>query len=341
MQNPGKAFGSRATWLVPIIYHLLSFDAAKALRLLFDLGPLTGRPKYDVIHCHFGPGGEIGRRLRKIGALKGRLITTFYGYDITLFLKEHGEQVYYDLFREGDLFMYISDFIGEKLIHAGCPVHKSLRFRLGTDLRQFDFSERHVQPGEIIRLITVARLVEKKGLEYSIKAIAQLIKIHPVLRYDIVGEGPLHQELSHLIKQLEVEDKIKLLGWKNKDEVRALYAEAHIFLLTSVTSSAGDTEGQGVVLQEAQAMGLPVVCTNHNGFPESILPGQSGFLVPERDVDAIAHKISKLMEDPQQWAEVGRKGRRFVEREFDLNKRNDALVEVYQNLIRFDDRREG
>lgn len=326
----------RATSLGQIINHFLFFDAAKALRLVFDLGPLIGRPKYDVIHCHFGPVGELGRRLRKIGALEGRLVTTFHGYDITCFLKKHGEKVYYDLFREGDLFMYSSEFVGEKLIRAGCPSHKSLRFRLGTDMRQFSFSERHVRPGDLIRLITVARLVEKKGLEYSIKAVAQLMKIHPALRYNIVGEGPLHQDLSHLVHELQVEDKIKLLGWKNKDEVRALYAEAHIFLLTSVTSSTGDEEGQGLVLQEAQAMGLPVVCTNHNGFPESILPGQSGFLVPEREIGAIAHQLSELIKNPQQWVEIGRRGRRFVESEFDLNKRNCALVDVYEKLIRFE-----
>lgn len=81
-------------------------------------------------------------------------------------------------------------------------------------------------------------------------------------------------------------------------------------------------------------MGLPVVCTNHNGFPESIMPGESGFLVPEREVDAIVHQVSELIKNPQRWAEIGQKGRRFVEREFDLNKRTDALVEVYQKLIR-------
>ena len=330
----GKLLTRQAKALVPVINHLLRFDVSKALRLAFDLGPLVGRPKYDVIHCHFGPAGELGRSLRKIGVLEGPLITTFYGYDITSFLKEHGERYYYDLFREGDLFLYLSDFIGKKLIRAGCPSRKSFRFRLGTDLRQFSFSERHVRPGEVIRLLTVARLVEKKGLEYSIKAVAQLIKTHPSLKYDIVGEGPLHGELSNLIHELEVQDKIKLLGYRNKDEVRALYAEAHIFLLTSVTSSNGDEEGQGVVLQEAQAMGLPVVCTNHNGFPESIMPGESGFLVPEREVDAIVHQVSELIKNPQRWAEIGQKGRRFVEREFDLNKRTDALVEVYQKLIR-------
>jgi colanic acid/amylovoran biosynthesis glycosyltransferase len=323
----------RPAWLPQIITHLLRFDPAKASRLVFDLGPLLGRPKYDVIHCHFGPIGELGRRLRRIGALEGRLITTFHGYDVGHFLKEQGENAYNDLFREGDLFTYSSNFVGERLMHAGCPPDKSIRFRLGVDLRQFSFSERYVWPGEPIRVITVARLAEKKGLEYSIQAVAEVIKAHPVLRYDIVGGGPLRQHLSHLIHKLKVEDNVKMLGPKSRDELRALYARAHIFLLTSVTSSTGDQEGQGLVLQEAQAVGLPVICTNHNGFPEGILPGQSGFLVPERDVGATAHQLTELIKDPSRWAEIGRNGRRFVECEFDLDKRNSALLEVYKGLI--------
>jgi colanic acid/amylovoran biosynthesis glycosyltransferase len=87
-----------------------------------------------------------------------------------------------------------------------------------------------------------------------------------------------------------------------------------------------------MVLQEAQAMGLPVVCTQHNGFPESILDGQSGFLVPERDADTLSAKLAELIAQPDLWLEIGKKGRAFVEAEFDLNKRNDALVELYRKL---------
>ena len=87
-----------------------------------------------------------------------------------------------------------------------------------------------------------------------------------------------------------------------------------------------------MVLQEAQAMGLPVVCSRHNGFPESILDGQSGFLVPERDVDALAACLGKLLQSPETWPEMGRRGRAYVEAEYDLEKRNDALVALYRAL---------
>jgi colanic acid/amylovoran biosynthesis glycosyltransferase len=76
-------------------------------------------------------------------------------------------------------------------------------------------------------------------------------------------------------------------------------------------------------------MGLPVVCTRHSGNPEGILEGKSGFLVPERDVDALAERLAEIISRPETWPEMGRQGRAFVETEHDLDERNDALVELY------------
>jgi colanic acid/amylovoran biosynthesis glycosyltransferase len=299
---------------------------------LYGRGLLPNQATYDVIHCHFGPMGIFGQRLRDIGALRGPLLTTFHGYDIASYVAAHGAAAYRDLFRKGDAITCSSSFIRGKLIAAGCDAAKIILFRLGTDLTKFDFLERVSDADGAIRLITVARLVEKKGLEYSIQAFAKLVKEFSKLEYAIVGDGPLRDQLSGLIRRLGLTTKVTLLGWKTQEEIRQLFRQSHIFVLASVTSADGDFEGQGTVLQEAQAMGLPVVCTNHNGFPDSILDGQSGFLVPERDADALSAKLAELIRRPDSWAEIGGRGRAFVEAEFDLSKRNDALVELYELL---------
>jgi len=88
--------------------------------------------------------------------------------------------------------------------------------------------------------------------------------------------------------------------------MRHLYSESHIFILSSVTADNGDQEGQGLVLQEAQAMGLPVIATLHNGFPDSVINGKSAFLVPERDINALAERIEYLVEHPGLWPRWGR-----------------------------------
>jgi colanic acid/amylovoran biosynthesis glycosyltransferase len=244
-----------------------------------------------------------------------------------------GPDVYHKLFREGDAFTCSSKFVRAKLIAAGCDPAKIFLFKLGTDLAKFDFIERKPDSKDTtIRLITVARLVEKKGLEYSIQAVANIVRQFPNLEYTIVGDGYLRQDLSLLIERLNLQKNITLVGWKDQDEVRRLLAKSHIFILASVLSSDGDFEGQGIVLQEAQAAGLPTICTNHNGFSESILDGQSGFLVPERDADALSARLAELISQPNSWVEIGKKGRAFVEAKFDLSKRNDSLVELYRKL---------
>jgi colanic acid/amylovoran biosynthesis glycosyltransferase len=287
---------------------------------------------YDVIHCHFGTAGIFGQHLREIGVLTGPLLTTFHGSDIGSYVTRNGAGPYAELFRKGEAITCSSNFIRDKLISAGCDPAKIFLFKLGTDLTKFDFLDRRIGADGIIRLITVARLVEKKGLDYSIKAVANLVRQFPKLDYTIVGDGDLHRNLSLLIEQLNLRDSVKLVGWKTQEEIRQLYAKSHIFVLASVLSSDGDFEGQGLVLQEAQAMGMPVICTNHNGFPNSIVNGETGFLVPERDADGLSVKLAELIRQPDQWSTIGKKGRAFVEAEFDLNKRNDALVELYRSV---------
>jgi colanic acid/amylovoran biosynthesis glycosyltransferase len=94
----------------------------------------------------------------------------------------------------------------------------------------------------------------------------------------------------------------------------------------------GDEEGQGLVLQEAQACGLPVIATNHGALPEGLVPGQSGFLVPERDVDALAARLNYLIEHPELWPIMGRLGREFVVN-YDIRKLNSLLIELYRETI--------
>ncbi|MEN9223394.1 MAG: glycosyltransferase, partial [Thermostichus sp. BF3_bins_97] len=105
-------------------------------------------------------------------------------------------------------------------------------------------------------------------------------------------------------------------------------------LAPSVTASDGNQDAPVNVLKEAMAMGLPVISTWHGGIPELVQEGVSGFLVPERDPQALAERLSYLIQHPQRWSEMGRAGRSFVERVFDLETLNDELVRQYQRILR-------
>jgi len=306
---------------------------ALSLRLFYALlAFIRRRTTYDVIHCHFGPNGIIGVFLKESG-MKGKIITSFHGYDFSAYISQNGEGVYKDLFKKGDLFMANSEHTKNRLISLGCDERKIVKLPMGLDSDQFRFRPRKLELGQKIKILTVARLVEKKGIEYSIKAVANVMQKHQNIEYKIAGDGPLRKDLERLILDLGVKDKVHLLGWLERNEVIRVMDESHIFILSSVTAKNGDQEGQGVVLQEVQAMGLPVLATLHNGIPEGVVDGRSGFLVPERDVDALAEKLEYLIEHPELWVEMGRFGRKFVEENYEIKKLTRKLVEIYEECL--------
>jgi colanic acid/amylovoran biosynthesis glycosyltransferase len=111
-------------------------------------------------------------------------------------------------------------------------------------------------------------------------------------------------------------------------------SESDIFLAPSVTSLNGDQEGIPVVLMEALASGMPVISTYHSGIPELIEDGKSGFLTPERDVDALTEKICYLIEHNEKWQDIGNCGRKQVEEKYDINILNERLKLTYNKIAR-------
>jgi colanic acid/amylovoran biosynthesis glycosyltransferase len=306
---------------------------AGSLRLLYAASPLPGKRPYDIIQCHFGVNGLKGALLRDAGAARGKLVTTFHGFDLSVHLRRHGRHVYDELFARGDLFLPVTERWKRRLVELGCPEDKIEVHRMGVDLEQFPFEPRCARAGERCVVVSVARLVEKKGIEYGIRAVAKLSGEGHNVEYRIVGGGHLKPGLRRLIRELGVRDVVKLLGWRRRAEIQETLRAAHVFLAPSVTSREGDEEGVPVAIMEAMATGLPVVGTHHSGLPEVIQEGVTGFLVPERDVDGLADRLRRLVERPQSRAEMGRNGRLFVEQHHDNNKLNDRLVDTYRRLL--------
>ena len=288
---------------------------------------------YDIIHCQYGPLGQKVMLLRHLGILKGKLITSFRGFDISRYIQQYGSNVYSQLFEQGDLFLTACENFKHQLLKLGCNEKKAIVLRSGIDCDKFAFAPRRPDPDGRIRIVSTGRLVEKKGIEYGIRAVAKLAKMNQNLEYLIVGDGPLRENLQRLIQELDVSDTVKLLGWKQQQEVVDILDKAHILIAPSVTAKNGDREGIPNVLKEAMAMGLPVIGTRHSGVPELVQDGITGCLVPERDADALAEKLSYLIENPQLWMQMGRSGRKLVEDDYDSNKLNDELVEIYQQLL--------
>ncbi len=308
---------------------------ALSLRLLYNIIPFLNPvpSQYDVIFCHFGPNGLRGSIMRDLGLIQGKLCTVFHGFDLTGYLQREGDHAYDELFQKGDLFLPISNRWKQKLLDLGCPAEKIQVHHMGIDCKRFTFGPRQIPLDGVIQIVTVCRLVEKKGVEYGIRAVAHIRERHPKIQYTIIGDGPLKSDLEMLVAELKISDMVHLVGWKQRDEVIEILNQSQIFLSPSITACNGDQEGIPVALMEAMAMGMPVVSTFHSGIPELIEDGISGYLVPERDVEALAGKLHLLTEHSGKWEEVGSAARRFVEAFFDVEQLTDHLVDIYKKLV--------
>jgi len=314
--------------------HLRALDVlrfglqAASLRLLWGAHLFDGRREFDVIQCHFGPVGLKAALLRRAGAVRGALVTAFHGEDIINYPKRFRPGLYRPLFAEGALFLPISARWNDELAAQGCPPERIRVHRMGIDPDGFASAPRARGDGPL-RLLTVGRLVEKKGVADALRAIAAA---RARCEYVIAGDGPLRASLEMLAGELGLAGCVRFEGEVTQAQVARLLAWADAFLLPSVTAGDGDIEGIPVCIMEAMARRLPVLSTRHSGIPELVADGVSGLLAPERDVAALARALDTLAADPELRARMGEAGRAIVERDYNIHKLNLRLESYYREI---------
>jgi colanic acid/amylovoran biosynthesis glycosyltransferase len=294
---------------------------------------LPTRP-YDICYCAFGMDAPHALRLRRLGVLGGELVVAFRGADTTKYVARRGPRVYARTFRQARLLLPVCDFLARRLLDLGAPPERVVVHRTGIDLRRWPYREREPAGDGRLRLVTVGRLVEKKGVEHVLRAMRILLDRGVDVEYGILGDGPRRERLAALAAELGLKDRVTLHGRHGQEAVRDELERSDVLVAASVTAADGDEEGIPNVLKEAMALGLPVVGTRHAGIPELIEDDVSGFLVPERDEASLADALQRLARDPGRWAAMGRAGRATIEREYDIHRLNDRLAGLLENLIR-------
>jgi len=314
---------------------LLSRSASKAADLRAKIYRRTGfAPVFhrrvrdlraDLIHAHFASGGKTLLPLYK--SLQRPLIVTLHGgSDVPIQKTRNG--VYRELAQTADLFICVSDFIRKQAIEAGYPPEKLLVHYIGIDRTLFCPPLRRADTDEVL---FIGRLVEMKGCEYLIRAMGVVQAERPESELTIVGDGPLRSGLETLAAELRV--RCKFLGVQPPAVIRKLLERARLFSLPSVVTWDGHFEGLGMVLLEAQAMGVPVVSTVHAAIPEAVADGVTGILVPERDSEALAHAILRLLGDRDLWQQFHSATQAHIDQQFDLRKQTALLEDIYLQQI--------
>jgi colanic acid/amylovoran biosynthesis glycosyltransferase len=318
--------------------------AKEALWKMWGVAPGLRRQvrKLDpvLVHAHFGPDGVHAMSLAR--SLRVPLLVTFWGSDATMD-DEHlrrsplrSERAYLRhreaLKREARLFIAVSKFIKDKLV-------EQQNFPPGKVVVNYNAVDTGtLQPDPAVPrepvVLFVGRLVEKKGVEYLIQAMSRVQAEMPDAELVIIGGGPLRPELEELATKLL--NRHRFLGVQPPSVVRNWMNRALLLGAPSVTASTGDSEGMPTVVLEAQAMGLPVVGTAHSGISEAVSHGQTGFLVAERDWEALAERIARLLKDKALWQEFSHRGQERMRTTFSADKQIRELENIYDRVMRGD-----
>lgn len=182
-------------------------------------------------------------------------------------------------------------------------------------------------PAGPVRLLSIGRLVEKKGHAHQIEAAGELARRGVDFQLRIVGEGPLRSALTLQIAQAGLAKRVELAGALAAPEVAAAYREADIFWHTGVVDSQGDRDGLPNVIPEAFAHGLPVISSAAGGAAEAV--GEGGLIVDPADAGALADAVQRLAGDPALRERMGKAGRAWVEANFLASRNTRLLAEAF------------
>jgi glycosyltransferase involved in cell wall biosynthesis len=186
-------------------------------------------------------------------------------------------------------------------------------------------------PGSgIPAIVSIGRLIEKKGFADLISACALLTSRRRGFNCEIIGEGPLEEALRAQIASADLKACVRLVGPQTQAQIALRLSHATIFVLPCTREADGGMDNLPTVIMEAMAAGLPVISTSLGGIPEMVEHGVNGELVPERDPAAICAAMERLISDPERARRLGDRGRQIAQEKFSIETSARALIELFQ-----------
>jgi glycosyltransferase involved in cell wall biosynthesis len=288
--------------------------------------------KPDAAFVEYGPNAILARE--SLSALGIPFVVHFHGYDASRWLAVpwYAEQIK-KVFHDARAVLVPSNHLRRRLIIAGCPAEKvhAIHHGIASDRTEpVDWTKLQDQPPSIIHL---GSLVEKKSPIPLLHALRLVQRRLPEARLTIVGAGPCADAVAKAVNDLGLRDSVRLLGaMEHADALREMRRGHWICAQHSATAPDGDQEGFSISLLEAAALGLPVVSTIHDGIPENVIDGKTGYLVPEWDYEAMADRLIALLENPDVARRMGQTGRDLVLRERRFELRVDRIRELLEDI---------
>ncbi len=305
------------------------YEAAWIAKQLADLG--AAAPRH--FHSHFaGIGARTCWWLRRFTGVS----TSFTAHANDIFCKPEPQSPAFErLFHDAALIVTVSDFTARQLRgQYPADVARVQRVYNGLDLQPIIDARAHADRSRSTGgILSVGRLIEKKGYPDLITTCARLRDQGLAFRCRIVGEGPLEDSLRRQIEALHLGDRVELTGPLGMEEIiRLLTEETQVFALACTTESDGGMDNLPTVLMEAMAASLPCVSTRLAGVPEMVIENQTGLLSGEKDPDAFAINMARLLQDPALCDRMGRAGLEHARAHFAQATTGRALLGAFASL---------
>ena len=298
-------------------------------RLYLDAELILLRP--HLIHFEFGALAPERMYLRELLACK--VAVSFRGYDLNFVGLDHPNH-YQPVWDHADALHLLGVDLWERAIRRGCPPDKphalippaiNLEFFAPAETRLSDREEKN--PVAELHILSVGRLEWKKGYEHALQAVKLARQSGIDCRYRIIGDGEYYECLAFARHQLGQNEYVEFLGALSREGVREHLRWADVFL------HASTSEGFCNAVIEAQAMGLPVICSDADGLRENVKDGLTGFVVPRRDPHAFAEKLVLLAKDPPLRQKMGNAGQERVRRLFQISDQISQFEQLYRKTL--------
>lgn len=316
----GATYNVRKRWiqLLAIPYILIGCLVAAWVAL---------RGKYDVIHVHWPfPHGLMGQAARLTSG--ARMIAMSHGAEFALAGRKKWIRPFLrQSLRAADL--RIANSSSTALMVMDCCNLPCEVLPYGTTVKAAE-STNHFN--DVPRVLFTGRLIERKGVEYLLRAVPLILKNHQA-EFVITGNGDQRQKLEALRDQLNIQNSVQFLGFVSNEQLRQEYARCDIWVNPGIVDSWGDAEGLGVGSIEAYCYGKPVVASAVGGIPDTVLNYETGFLVDEKDPEQLAAAISELISKPELARQMGSAGFAFAERTFEWTSITNRLIAFYHSVL--------
>ncbi|WP_410004678.1 glycosyltransferase [Aequorivita nionensis] len=305
---------------------------AVTLNLFYERKFFILNKKFDVVHVHFATNAVDIATYKSEGFLKNsKLIVSFHGYDINPSKTDFYQTFYKRLFKETDQITVNTIYTKEILLETNSNLTNVSLLPVGLDASLFKKKKGQHPFDENFKIVYCGRLVPFKGVLLLPRIIKELIK-RGINNFNlkIIGDGELKNQLEDEIERLNLKNVIELVGAMTQEEIISVLNISDMFLLPGIYNKTdGRGENQGLVIQEAQAMELPVIVSDVGGMKYGMIPNITGFVVKENDIEGFADCIETLIKDPQKAKKMGKEGRRYIEENYNSKDLVDRLISIY------------